>query len=360
MGALPGLSIRVPTEADIPAMVSVLLRAFGTWPRLPDPGITPAEHLRWKFDNHEVARRIHTVAEIEGRMVSVRLRLIQTALIRGRPVMVRQAVDDSVDPDYQGRGVNTAMSDYFEEHLITGDVAMNFSTSFLAPRRPQSGYRTLGRELVVLYRALGLKSLWATSRPGVGESFGRRVRGRGLLRALAAAARPSRVGPIEIRGLERFPESADRLFEHAQREFDWILLRTASYLNWRYLHPGSGPFTVRAVFEKGELIGYCVVRLGGACAHVADLLALPGRRDVADALVVDALETAAGSGAAAIVCWLVSDHPYFEIVRRRGFVVTDATTGCMVKNEELEPDALDFLDQPETRVHLTAGDSDWV
>jgi len=45
-----------------------------------------------------------------------------------------------------------AMSDYFEEHLITGDVAMNFSTSFLAPRRPESGYITLGRELVVLYR----------------------------------------------------------------------------------------------------------------------------------------------------------------------------------------------------------------
>ena len=202
--------------------------------------------------------------------------------------------------------------------------------------------------------------MWAVSRPGAGESFVRRVRARGLLRALAAAARPSRLGPIEIRGLERFPEAADRIFEQAHRKFDWILLRTARYLNWRYAHPGSGRFTIRAVLQKDELIGYCVVRLGGPCTHIADLLVLPGRRDVADALLVDAREIAASSGAAAIVCWLVSDHPYFDLVRRRGFVVTGATTGCMVKNEELEPDALDFLDRPETRVHLTAGDSDWV
>ena len=54
------------------------------------------------------------------------------------------------------------------------------------------------------------------------------------------------------------------------------------------------------------------------------------------------------------------DHPYFEIVRGRGFVVTGSSSGCMVKNEKLEPDALDFLELPEARVHVTIGDSDWV
>jgi hypothetical protein len=109
---LEGVSVRVPSESDIPAMVSLLVRAFGHWPRHPDPGIPPAEHLRWKLDNHEVARRIHTVAEIGDRMISVRLRLMQPALIEGRPVLLRQAVDDAVDPDYQGRGVNRVMTRY--------------------------------------------------------------------------------------------------------------------------------------------------------------------------------------------------------------------------------------------------------
>jgi hypothetical protein len=252
------------------------------------------------------------------------------------------------------------MSRYFEDHLITGDVAMNFSTSVLAHRRPEQGYRTFGRELVVLYRALGLKALSSASRAGGGEAFGRRVRVRGVLHALATVAKPTRLAPIEIHGLERFPESVDRLFERSQQEFDWILLRSASYLNWRYAHPSAGRFSIRAAFQKDELIGYCVVRIGGPCAHIADLLALPGRRDVADALVVDALEIAARSGANAVVCWLMHDHPYLELVRGRGFIVTGSTPGCMVKNEKLEPGALDFLDRPEARVHLTAGDSDWV
>ena len=152
----------------------------------------------------------------------------------------------------------------------------------------------------------------------------------------------------------------DQLFEHSQREFDWILLRSATYLNWRYAHPSAGRFSIRAAFQKDKLIGYCVVRIGGPCAHIADLLAPPGRRDVADALVVDALQISARSGANAVICWLMHDHPYFELVRGRGFIVTGSTPGCMVKNEKLEPTALDFLDRPETRVHLTAGDSDWV
>lgn len=358
MSDLSGLSVRVPTEADIPAMVSLLVRAFGHWPRHPDPMIPPEEHLRWKLDNHEIARTIHTVAELDGRMISVRLRLMQTVLIRGRPALLRQAVDDAVDPEFQGRGVNREMTRYFNDHLRTGDVAMNFSTSVTAHKRLEEGFTTLGRELVVLYRALGLRAL-SSSGPGA-DSFGRRVRARGLLRALAAGARPRRLGSVEIRGLDRFPESADRLFEESARHFDWILLRSASYLNWRYAHPSAGRYGIRGAFEGDDLTGYCVTRIGGPCAQVADLLALPGRSDVADALVANALEVAAASGAGAVVCWLPCDHPYYELVRRRGFVVTGSNPGCAMRSEKLGPDALAFLERPETRVHLTAGDSDWV
>ena len=303
MGELVGVSVRVPSEADIPAMTSVLLRAFGTWPTFPDPSISPEDHLRWKFDNHEIARKIHTVAELEGRMISVRLRLMQTALIRGRSVLLRQAVDDAVDPEFQRRGVNKVMTDYFNDHLITGDVAMNFSTSVIAHKRLESEYRTFGRELLVLYRALGLRALSNLGRTGRGEGFRRRVRARGILLALAAAVRPKRIGPIEIHRLERFPDSVDRLFEHSQREFDWILLRTSDYLNWRYAHPSAGRFSIRAAFQKDELTGYCVVRIGGPLAHIADLLVLPGRTDVADALVVDALEIAAAPMRWSAGCW---------------------------------------------------------
>jgi len=357
---LSGLSVRVATEADIPAMVALLQRAFGTWPRHPDPRIPPEEHLRWKFNNHEIARRIQTVAELEGRMVSVRLRLMQTVLIQGRPALLRQAVDDAVDPDYQGRGVNREMSRYFNENLKTGDVAWSFSTSVTAHKRLEEGFTTLGRELVVLYRALGLRALSGLGRASADEDFGRQVRARALLRAVASSAKPRRSGSVEIRGLERFPESADRLFEESRRNFDWILLRTASYLNWRYAHPSAGRYRIRGAFERDELTGYCVIRIGGPSAHIADLLALPGRSRVADALVGDALEIAAASGAGGVVCWLVCDHPYFELVRGRGFVVTDSNPGCAVRNEKLEPGALAFLERPEARVHLTADDSDWV
>ena len=72
------------------------------------------------------------------------------------------------------------------------------------------------------------------------------------------------------------------------------------------------------------------------------------------------LEIAARSGAGAVVCRPGARPSALRAGARSRFVVTGSSSGCMVRNEKLEPDALAFLERPEARVHLTAGDSDWV
>ena len=88
--------------------------------------------------------------------------------------------------------------------------------------------------------------------------------------------------------LEKFDESFDELFEAVAAVVPCIPEKDAAFLKWRY-GPGSPqyPLTVLGVKEGGGLLGYAVLKVttGGIDGYVMDLMVLPGRHDVARALI---------------------------------------------------------------------------
>lgn len=58
--------VRLATRADHPAMVRVLMSAFGPWPRFPLRG-SALEHLEWKLASTE----LHAVLVIDGELAGV-------------------------------------------------------------------------------------------------------------------------------------------------------------------------------------------------------------------------------------------------------------------------------------------------
>ena len=109
--------------------------------------------------------------------------------------------------------------------------------------------------------------------------------GLGLLdNALGAAFA---TGP-KVEPVQHFDGSFDRFFEKVAAGVSCVVEKDAAFLKWRY-GPGSPqwPVTVLAVREAGELAGYAVLRgvSGGQDGYVFDLVTLPGRQDVARALL---------------------------------------------------------------------------
>ena len=88
--------------------------------------------------------------------------------------------------------------------------------------------------------------------------------------------------------IEGVDESFDELFEKVASEVSCVPERDAAFLRWRY-GPGSPQYPVTVLGVKGgeTLLGYAVLMVTstGQDGYVLDLTTLPGRRDVARALL---------------------------------------------------------------------------
>jgi hypothetical protein len=177
----------------------------------------------------------------------------------------------------------------------------------------------------------------------------------------SAASRSSiRRSGFQVHEETGFDRRFDDLFEETAREFDVICDRDQTSLRWRYGDRRAGPFRVRSIVDGGRLLGYAVLRLAGDRAFIADLLALPGRHDVVEALLADATSIARAKSVAAIECWLSKGHPYRAALRRRGFV--DSRIEVVLEYHAVGVDDADLapLRDPRAKVHFLTGDTDLV
>ena len=186
-----------------------------------------------------------------------------------------------------------------------------------------------------------------------------------VLAALGAATAATRRGALRRGALRpqddhRFDSRFDELFEEAAADFDVINERSAEYLQWRYGDRRAGPFVVRSISDRGRLLGYAVLRLAGTKAYLADLLALPGRIDVLERLVADAVTLAHSDGASGLECWLSGGHPYRGALRRQGFFDSRLDVGVEFHPIAATAEDLRCLRDPHARVHFQMGDTDMV
>ena len=137
-----------------------------------------------------------------------------------------------------------------------------------------------------------------------------------------------------------------------------VRVRGRDYMNWRYCDPAAGRFTVRAAEQEGRILGYLVFKLSRGEARIADLLALPERTDVVRSLIEDALFREAGAELAS--CWMITWHPCNHILRRYGFFDSGKDIGFLFRPVDPDRGFLDFMVDPDTRIHLTHGGSDWI
>jgi hypothetical protein len=166
-----------------------------------------------------------------------------------------------------------------------------------------------------------------------------------------------------VRSVETFDERVDALCEEAARPFDFMLKRDREFLTWRYDRRG-GDFTIEIAEDAGELAGYAVLctDIERERGYIADILALPDRDDVAQALVTDALAWGRRAGLKTLVCWLPERHPYRHVLDGSGFVLRrlKTTMGYRAPGTAMPAEELKFLAAPDARIHFMLGDTDTV
>jgi hypothetical protein len=366
--SIPVLTVRNPGETDEAQIVELLSRAFRRWPQFEIP-VPAVEHLRWKMRSDPVAGRHHWVGEIDERIVVVLLRIIRRIRVKGRDCLARDGVDAAVDPDRQEHRLYSSMVDasktrpqYFEV-----DLGLSYSSNpKLQGRNARKGSRRPSNAIQVLWKPYRARAIVRRRRAKYRERTPAPL--AALRIRLESAANRIRHRPYwrpvkpswSIANLERFDERTDDFFDEAARPFDFLVVRSRDYMNWRYREPAGGSFTVRVAEQEGRILGYLIFKISEGDGYIADLLALPGRLDVVRSLIEDALRLLREARAEMVSCWMIARHPYNDLLRRYGFVSSRRDVGFVYKAVNLEPEALEFLEETTAQIHLMHGDSDWI
>jgi hypothetical protein len=179
-------------------------------------------------------------------------------------------------------------------------------------------------------------------------------------RRRSRASRMIAASSLSVRSLQRLDPRFDALWSQAAAEFDVVVVRDRSHLEWRYIDRRGGASTILAAEDRGELVGWAVLKMQGARAYLADLLVVPGVEAAACALAVEARARAERAGAVQLSCWLPRRHPYRAALRRAGLLGWGRPVPLAYRFESEGGVDDGRLRRPDQRLHLTLGDFDFV
>ena len=349
---------RLATAEDAPEILRVMEAAFERWPS-PEISVPAVEHLRWKMALAPGVPATHAVGLLDGRIVAAVLRWGAPVKVGALQGLANGGADLAIDPDYQGRRIGKPLADHGLS-LAKQHSQIGFGTPSTNARVPRiyahGNYVTEPHLLAGWERAFNVRALAGLHlQPGVVRNPARRIRqvSRAYMRR-----RASLPDGVRIEEISRFDERADRLWEAAEPGFDFSVVRSAAFLNWRYAEPAAGDATILAAIEGDEMLGYAVFKRRDDWGQVVDVLVHPDRVNVLTHVLEEASRRLRDAGCDGAVCWLPPGHPYERTLVAARYLDTLSRTTLSMWDLG-ESGALKEL-EGKYRFHCTLGDFDWV
>jgi GNAT superfamily N-acetyltransferase len=346
-------------DADLPAIGLFFKRHF------PAPGLYGAMGLfQWRAVDHYITRGIINLVKDEGRIVSILSNTPKHLLVGGQQHLVAEIGDAYTDPDYQRQGMQTLLTvqsiqDALDrgirgvystpDHQTPSLSAFVNKTNFLPLEGPDVKSLVLPLNIGPLLRQRGH---WlAAQYVGALHQTLAFIYFR-LMKGLHSASR------LEFVELKSLPENWDRFWEQSRQPYEAIFSRSREALTWRFFR-NPNRYTFYAAMDQGELAGYAVHRVsedtGTRMLILADFLFLPGREAHFTALLLKVLEDALKAGASHIYTWCPSRSPYYDSLKKYGFLKRNDILLIWFQNEFAA-----LLREKAARWHFTISDSDNV
>jgi hypothetical protein len=164
---------------------------------------------------------------------------------------------------------------------------------------------------------------------------------------------------VEIWEVDRFDSVFDELWRRRAEDFDIMVVRDSTYLNWRYTQNPIQAYTTFGATKSGTLAGFvttCIRQEGDIRrGYIVDLLVDPQDKETCNALFAYAIDHFRREGADSINTWLPEHTMAFGLAKRVGFVVRKTSHNLIVRSHGRWDNEL-LTDR--SRWFLTMGDSD--
>ena len=210
-----------------------------------------AADFDWWYEANPVGERLLSLVLDDGRVAGASGMSYFRMRIGGEERTVAFALDAATHPDYRGQGLWSLLERHNEAESARAGAA-----AVLGFTNPVAGPILVGK---LAWRDLARLRLWA--------------------RPLALRADESALRDDGGETLARFDAEAEEVYLRARPAWSNHVVRTASYLNWRYAD-SPRPYRILAERRDGRLEGWAVVThrrfQGRAVGVVAELVATRG------------------------------------------------------------------------------------
>jgi GNAT superfamily N-acetyltransferase len=320
--------VRFSRPGDESEIVELLELVFDGWPHLYIE-CTSLDHWIWKYYDNPIKATYVRIATSGDKIIGCAGNVITRIKIGERVLIGAQGVDFAVHQDYRSRGVLTKMGELFDELVARYDVSLNYgfeSNPILIERSRRRGFPVFPHPITNLVRIkdidLQLKHM-PVERPWLMRSGFFTFKTINRIKNLFRKKIPT--PDIQVKPVDRFDDNADEFWRETSDQYNFIVERGKKYLNWRYLDPRAGGYVARKVEEGDHLLGYSVLKVNRylgeyLVGYIVDLLTLPNRQDVAEALALDAVTYFDQNNVNIVNFLVVKGHPNEEILKSHGFL----------------------------------------
>ncbi|MBW1813992.1 MAG: GNAT family N-acetyltransferase [Deltaproteobacteria bacterium] len=171
---------------------------------------------------------------------------------------------------------------------------------------------------------------------------------------------------IKISDINRFDERINKLWDVASDSYELMTERTDKYLNWRYCDPRGGDYIIKCAQEQDQILGYIVLRINERkknypVGYIVDILTLPNRFDVADALLDAAVHFFDMNTINIIHLRLVRRHSYVKLLKKYGFINSMEKKIIFFRPYgAIENEIAKILSDTAASIHITYGDDAFI
>lgn len=304
---------------------SVLRLAHDVWG---DVEVADAAYLDWQYQRNPAGNVIAQVARegAGGRVVAQYVTVPVRVQVEGRTYTASIALNVATDAAYRGRGIFPALAEAVNRRSPAEGVAFSYAFpnegSFPGFVK-RFGFRHIGSAPLLL-RLVNVERL-------VSRRSGRRWLGilaRPASRFLARDLRSERRrGPpdFQVVRVERFGDEADEFWSRVGGREPVMIVRDASYLNWRFVDIPLREYVALEALADGAVVGLLVLRCAElreyAAGLIVDFLVEAGPRGVraGERLLDEALAHFAEQDLDLLGSLALPHSVEYRLIRSRGF-----------------------------------------
>ena len=363
--------IRRYEPGDEEQIVKLLELVFNGWPHF-DLHCSPLDHWKWKFLDNPLRKNNIALGLVGDWIIACDHGFLTRMKVGNDIILVRQGVDAAVHPGFRGRGIysNTGkLKDEYDHEFRVGMVYSFTNVKLFKTSRKKSGRPIFPSPVKCFLRISDIDQyVEQLNDSGVLRKIYLKL-GLRFMKALNTIQKffsgPTKHSDsIQLLDVGHFNEEMDAFWDKIKGDYKLITERSREYMNWRYLDPRAGNFVVKAALERGELIGYIVLRINnhdlkGPRGYVLDLCTLKDRLDCASMLIRESSKYFDDNKIGSVEYMIVKGHPYERLFSIFGYVDTRNDNGIYY---DLYRDGVkvdDVISFEPGEILFQLGDTDW-